>query len=110
MSLHSKAGWRLAEMEALMHVRDALDGVIAYRQRSGFPWSDDLCVNAVAAARGAHSADVRNEVLAFQLDVLRAERAELQRRIDELLEDLPGMLADVARSFRPPLSRHITRV
>lgn len=105
-SMHRDAASRLTALEALMHVRDTLDGVIAYRSKNRHCWADDLSPAATAAAEGCPLAEAAGRVLDAQLKILRAERDELQRRIDELFSGLPAMFADVARSLRPPRIAH----
>lgn len=109
MDIHAHAGFALATMEALMHIRDALDDIITYRRRRGVAWSDDLCVSAIAAARGVEPCEVKAEVVDFQRSILQAERDELQRRIDEVFEGLPGKFALASHQLRAELPKYIAQ-
>ena len=100
MNLHERAGWRLAHMEALLHVRDAIDTEIKLHERNARLWAGDLCKNAIAAARGCEPDDVNAELLAFQIERMRDVRGELQAQIDDLFEGLPGMFGKVGRRMR----------
>ena len=100
---------RLTHLEALMHLRDALDGVIAYRSKHRHCWADDMSPAATAAAEGRPLAEAGQRVLDAQLGILRVERDELQRRIDDLFSGLPRMFADVARGLRTPHDAHNMR-
>ena len=87
----------------------ATEHIITYRRRRGVAWSGDLCISAVAAARGVEPGEVKAEVVDFQLSILQAERDELQRRIDELFEDLPGMFALASHQLRSDLPKYIAQ-